>query len=373
MTPFGLMTGPAFGGLGLMQPTDELDKSEALRMALMQAGLGIMSARTGGNLGAALGQGGLQGLQAYQQNLQGQKQDKRLAAQDAMSQAQFGMQQRRFEAEQESAAEKMRKQKQFEEAVRGAYTLDEQGNVTGIDQQKYMAALASVDPDAYARMTYQQQAAGSQPYYQFLPSAQGYVVGNARTGELSPGQIGGQPVMPGALDPNLQARLTSAKTGAEMTTQAATEAQLGMGAAEAKAAQSLQLIDAALQHPGRKIATGLSSKIDPRNLTPGTEAYDFGVLAEQIKGQAFLEAFQSLKGAGAITDREGAAATAAMARLNTAQSDEAYESALKELRSIITSGLERQRRKITPDTPLNLQLQGAPQPQQGGGWGIRKL
>lgn len=361
MTPFGLMSGPAMGGFGLMQPQDEVDKMEALRMALMQAGLGIMSARTGGNLGAAIGQGGLQGLQAYQQNIQGQKQEKRMAAKDAMDQAQFGMRQQQFESEQASVADQKARQKAFEEAVKGAYQLDEQGNIVGIDKDKYQAALTLLDPAQAAKMFYQGQSE-TQPYYQQAVDAQkGLGSFNARTGEF---------VFPGGLvrpqdNPALQGQIAGAKTGAQTEAEAKAEAKIGLGAAEAKAVQSIGLIDAALQHPGRKTATGVSGKLDPRNYTPGTDAYDFAVLSEQIKGQAFLEAFQSLKGAGAITDREGAAATSAMARLNTAQSDKAYEEALLELKQIIQNGVERQRQKagqapsmLTPNT---------------GGWGIRKL
>jgi hypothetical protein len=369
MTPFGLMTGPAFGGFGLMQQ-DPLDKKEAFRQALLQAGLGIMSARTGGNLTAAIGQGGMQGLQAYQQNLAEQKAGQRQAGMDAMEQARFGMQQKRFEAEQEDTAEQKARQKAFEEAVKGAYQLDEMGNVIGIDKNKYQAALTMLDPSQAAKMFYQGQQE-AQPYYQQAVDAQrGLGSFNARTGEF---------VFPGGLvrpsdDPGTRGKIVAAETGAKAVTEAVTDAQLGLGQAQEKATQSVALIDAALSHPGRKTATGASGKLDPRNYVPGTDAYDFAVLSEQIKGKAFLEAFQSLKGAGAITDREGAAATAAMARLNTAQSDKAYEEALKELKGIIQRGLDRQRsRAIGPDAPLNLQLQGMPQPQQGAGWGIKKI
>lgn len=53
----------------------------------------------------------------------------------------------------------------------------------------------------------------------------------------------------------------------------------------------------------------------------------------QIQGQAFLQAFQSLRGGGQITEQEGAKAQAALTRLgDMAQSDEGYIQALNDAR-----------------------------------------
>lgn len=104
---------------------------------------------------------------------------------------------------------------------------------------------------------------------------------------------------------------------------------------------SLSVLDKAITHPGRATATGLSGAIDPRNYVPGTAARDFHVLKDQIGGKAFLQAFESLKGGGQITQVEGEKATAAIARLNTAQSDEEYRAALAEFRGIVAQGYQR--------------------------------
>ncbi len=53
----------------------------------------------------------------------------------------------------------------------------------------------------------------------------------------------------------------------------------------------------------------------------------------QLGGQAFLQAFQALKGGGAITEIEGEKATAALARLNQKQSDEGFVKALDDFKS----------------------------------------
>lgn len=62
---------------------------------------------------------------------------------------------------------------------------------------------------------------------------------------------------------------------------------------------------------------------------------------DQLDGQAFLNAFESLKGGGQITEIEGQKATAARARLNRAQSVEDYRTALMELREIMVTAQSR--------------------------------
>jgi hypothetical protein len=104
---------------------------------------------------------------------------------------------------------------------------------------------------------------------------------------------------------------------------------------------SFNLVGQLLAHPGLDAATGLSSWLDLRNYIPGTDAKDAQYRIEQLSGNAFLEAFQSLKGGGAITEIEGAKATAAMARLQRAQSDAAYREALNELQGIFRVAYER--------------------------------
>jgi hypothetical protein len=109
----------------------------------------------------------------------------------------------------------------------------------------------------------------------------------------------------------------------------------------AKAEESLAIIDKAINHPGRKAATGTSSVLDPRNYIAGTEPMNFQVVLDQLGGQAFLQAFESLKGGGQITEVEGKKATDAMARLNRKQSDAEFKKSLEDLRSVVSTGLAR--------------------------------
>lgn len=111
------------------------------------------------------------------------------------------------------------------------------------------------------------------------------------------------------------------------------------------------VIDKALNHPGRKTATGLSGTIDPRNYMAGTDAKDFQVVLDQLGGAAFLQAFESLRGGGAITEIEGKKATDAMARLNRAQSDKEFEVALSDLRQIMKDARTRMAGSEPADKP----------------------
>lgn len=120
---------------------------------------------------------------------------------------------------------------------------------------------------------------------------------------------------------------------------------------------AIALIDKAINHPGRAAATGASSKFDPRNYAPGTDATNFRVLLDQLKGGTFLQAFQSLKGGGAITQVEGTKAEQAIARLDQAQSDEEFLVALNDLRAIAAAAPVRAQAK----------LDAMAAPQRGGG------
>lgn len=118
---------------------------------------------------------------------------------------------------------------------------------------------------------------------------------------------------------------------------AAAEAQQAAGeraSAVAQADQILSSIDGILNDPALEGATGWMSW---RQRIPGTESYRFGTRARQLEGQAFLQAFEALKGGGAITEIEGQKATQAIGRLDTAQSAEDYRAALNDLRSVVNN------------------------------------
>ena len=77
-------------------------------------------------------------------------------------------------------------------------------------------------------------------------------------------------------------------------------------------------------------------------LPPRTQAQaDLAAKMDQVSGRAFLEAFDTLKGGGQITEVEGQKATQALARLQRTQSPEAYQEALYEFADIVRRGIAR--------------------------------
>ena len=101
---------------------------------------------------------------------------------------------------------------------------------------------------------------------------------------------------------------------------------------------ALATIDSALNHPGLNAAVG---SIDSKFVSLSPDAVAFEAYHDQIKGKAFLAAFESLKGGGQITEVEGLKAEQATARLNLAQDEEDYKKALMDLKSVINDVLKR--------------------------------
>lgn len=81
---------------------------------------------------------------------------------------------------------------------------------------------------------------------------------------------------------------------------------------------------------------------------PGTSASDFQAMHEQITGGAFLQAFNDLKGGGAITEKEGEKATAAITRMKLSTSEKEYIQAAREFQDVVRRGIETAEKKVRP-------------------------
>jgi hypothetical protein len=127
--------------------------------------------------------------------------------------------------------------------------------------------------------------------------------------------------------------------------EAVATAQIDLPRMEDNAGQMLKILDRLETHPGRKQATGASSMIPAERLA-GTDARDFVALLKQVGGKQFLEAYNTLKGGGAITEIEGAKAETAISTIqDRGQSEEAWLQAADDLREVVASGLRRAKRK----------------------------
>jgi hypothetical protein len=125
--------------------------------------------------------------------------------------------------------------------------------------------------------------------------------------------------------------------GGPVATEAATvEGQKSAFAATAE--DSMRLIDSIINDPALPSITGMLQGRIPPLTQAGTNLL---AKVEQVQGQAFLQAFESLKGGGAITEREGLAAQNAIARLQRTQDDVAFAAALKELNAVLDRGRRR--------------------------------
>lgn len=126
------------------------------------------------------------------------------------------------------------------------------------------------------------------------------------------------------------------------------------------------VIDKALNHPGLKASTGLQGRIDPRNYIAGTDSTNFQTVVNQIGGAAFLQAFESLKGGGAITEIEGKKATDAIARLSREQSTKEFKNSLQELKTIMENGALRARGLPPKSAGASGDFGNQPKVSQGG-------
>jgi hypothetical protein len=155
-----------------------------------------------------------------------------------------------------------------------------------------------------------------------------------------------------AADPAFQQQMARAKQlgQAMATNQVLREAQLPK--VLDTASQTLAEVDALIgkrdangallkgqkPHPGFTNAVGAGL---PLRFIPGTSESDFQTRFDQIKGGAFLQAFETLKGGGSITNVEGEKGTAALNRMNLAQSEAEFVQAAREFQGIIRTGMER--------------------------------
>jgi len=169
------------------------------------------------------------------------------------------------------------------------------------------------------------------------------------------------------LDPNVQAKLAASKAAGTTAGKTQAAAAIALPNAIATSESLLSKLDAMIgtevkdktgkvtisgtePHPGFTGAVGMGRGYTLgipgiEQLIPGTPAADFKARFDEIMGGAFLEAFETLKGGGAITETEGKKATAAKTRMSLAQSENEFLAAAREYKDIVKTGIERARKK----------------------------
>jgi hypothetical protein len=100
-----------------------------------------------------------------------------------------------------------------------------------------------------------------------------------------------------------------------------------------------------LQHPGLSGSVGAKNQAYLFGLKgepfAGTPEADFKALLNQLEGGAFLQAFESLKGGGQITQVEGEKATQAIVRAQQSQSEEGFKKSMNDFLSVLDKAEKR--------------------------------
>jgi uncharacterized protein YoxC len=117
------------------------------------------------------------------------------------------------------------------------------------------------------------------------------------------------------------------------------EAQADLPRAVETAKQTVDAVDKLLTHEGFSNLVGAGLPFG--KYVAGSQTAGANALYEQIKGKSFLEAFQSLKGGGQITEKEGAKAEAAINRMNLSTSEQDFKDAAKDFKDAVQAGINR--------------------------------
>lgn len=199
---------------------------------------------------------------------------------------------------------------------------------------------------------------GPSAYFTPIPTANGMMAFNNRTGRMEPVTNGGAPVIPATADPALQGNLAAARAGGTVTGREGAESQMALPTVITRAENGIRLIDEMIgsadgkvkPHPGFNSYVGATLMPGARFIE-GTPAADFQSRENQVKGQSFLEAFEQLKGGGQITEIEGRKATEAINRMNKSQSEREYTAAAREVQNILRKGVENARKRAAYNGP----------------------
>jgi hypothetical protein len=114
-----------------------------------------------------------------------------------------------------------------------------------------------------------------------------------------------------------------------------------------QSAYMVSLLDKLATDPGREMGTGASAWMAglPGGLSMGARA--FANRASEVAGQTFLQAYESLKGTGQITQIEGEKAEQAISRLRDRYvTEKEYLEAIKDLRDVVEGTRSKLSKKL---------------------------
>ncbi len=165
-------------------------------------------------------------------------------------------------------------------------------------------------------------------------------------------------------DPAFQERMASARAAGEATAKDQVKAKAMLPGVILRGEEGVRLIDELVgkapvkdkngkvivegtkPHPGFETAVG-ATWLPGARFIPGTDAANFQSRFDQIKGASFLEAFEILKGGGAITNIEGEKGTTAINRMALAQDEAEFIAAARDVQDIMNSGIKKARARVS--------------------------
>lgn len=119
------------------------------------------------------------------------------------------------------------------------------------------------------------------------------------------------------------------------------KAQLNLGSIEDSRNIVVNQVQSALNDKGKSKALGIWDANTPT--MKGSDAWGFQRKVAQLNGAAFLDAYQKLRGGGAISDAEGPKATASISRMQDAATEEQFDEAARDFLHIVDIGVSRAR------------------------------
>jgi hypothetical protein len=162
-------------------------------------------------------------------------------------------------------------------------------------------------------------------------------------------------------DPTVQGNIAAARAGGTEYGKAGAQTNIALPGAIATGEDAIRKVDelvgalpvknkeGKIITPGTKPAAGFEQAvglgIPGLKYIPGSSAADFNARLNEVQGGAFLQAFNTLRGGGSITEKEGEKATAAINRMSTAQSEKEFNIAAREYQSVLRTGIERAKTK----------------------------
>lgn len=315
------------GGVGAPAAAESDDGGWNINMPLLAAGLSILGSDSPFP-GVAIGQGGMQGVGVLMKQREAKAAAKKLADAAAAAQERLGIQRESLEE---------RKRHNLASEAQGSRAALSKNVIWGADEEGNSVILQASPEGELIRSK--------------LPEGVKPIRDTIRV------DAGDRWVL---LDP-----VTRTKVGEEMKNlrEAASETAAGAieGKTSAEASAKLPFVESATNRvlgildsldksPMREAFTGYSGYLP--NMSP--EANDYQGMLDQVAGNVFLQAFNDLRGGGAITEAEGNRATASLTRLGqVAPSDAGYQKALDDTRAVMREILDNARKRagLTDQTP----------------------